>query len=103
MAHLPRNATQAILFHPTMLNCPHLKSEKVKAIISQLAALYSTTDKMIHEIHFELSNPNFVKSLHIFKEAVDLIHSAKSSIADLPQAKHLSKSTRTIIKQASIY
>ena len=43
--NLPWNATQAILFHPTMLNCPHLKSEKVNAKISQLAALYSTTDK----------------------------------------------------------
>ena len=82
-----------------MLNCPHLKSEKVKAKISQLAALYSTTDKMIQEINFELSNPNFMKSLHILKEAVHLIiHSAQSSIGDLPQAK----STRAIIKQASI-
>ena len=78
--NLPRNATQAILFHPTILNCPHLKSEKVKAKISQLAALYSTTDKMIHEIHFELSNPNFMKSLHIPKEAVDLIHLSPTSL-----------------------
>ena len=50
--------------------------------ISQLAALYSTTDKMINEINFELSNPNFMKPL---KEAVDLIHSAQSSITDLTQ------------------
>ena len=57
---------------------------------------------MIHEMHFELSNPNFMKSLRIPKEAVDLIHLAQSSITNLPQAKQLSKSTRAIIKQASI-
>ena len=86
-----------------MLNCPHLKSEKVKAKISQLAAIYSTTDKMIQEINFELSNPNFMKSLHIPKEAVDLIHSAQSSIADLPQAKQLSKTTRAIIYKVNSF
>ena len=79
-----------------------MKSEKVKAKIAQLAAIYSTTNKIIQEINFELSNPNLMKCLHIPKEAVDLIRSAQSSIADLPQAKQLSKTTRAIIKQASI-
>ena len=31
---LPRNATQAILFHPEALNCPHLPNERLKAKVS---------------------------------------------------------------------
>ena len=41
---LPRNARQAILFHPEALNCPHLPTERLKVKVSQLATIYTSCD-----------------------------------------------------------
>ena len=87
----PRNATQAILFHPQTLNCPHLPTERLKAKVSQLATIYTSKDTRIQELHFELSTLSFMKALHISKEAVNTLRSAQSSISGLPNVKHLNK------------
>ena len=73
---LPRNATQAILFHPAALNCPHLPTERLKAKVSQLATISTSCDTKIQEITFNLSSPSFVKALHIPNEAVNILRSA---------------------------
>ena len=95
---LPRNATQAILFHPEALNCPHLPTERLKAKVSQLATISTSRDVRIQEINFNLSTPSFVKALHIPNEAVNILHSAQSSIAGLPHAKQLIKLASASIK-----
>ena len=68
---LPRNATQAILFHPEALNFPHLPTERVKAKGSQIATISTSCDTRTQEINFNLSTPSFVKALHISNEAVN--------------------------------
>jgi len=55
-------------------------------------------DTRIREINFNLASPSFVKALHIPNEAVNILHSAQSSIADLPQAKQLIKEATANIK-----
>ena len=92
---LPRNAMQAILFHPSALNCPHLPTERLKAKVSQLATISTSCDT---RINFNLTSPSFVKAFHIPNEAVNILHSAQSSIADLPQAKQLIKEATANIK-----
>ena len=101
---LPRNATQAILFHPEALNCPHLSTERLKAPtlkspnwppspphVTQEHRKYTSCDTGTQEINFSLSTPSFVKALHIPYEAVNILHSAQSSIAGLLHAKQLIK------------
>ena len=54
---LPRNATQAILFHPEALNCPYLPTERLRAKVSQLAIISTSGDTRLQEINLELSTP----------------------------------------------
>jgi len=89
---------QVILFHPSALNCPHLPTERLKAKVSQLATISTSCDTRIQEINFNLTSPSFVKAFHIPNEAVNILHSAQSSIADLPQAKQLIKEATANIK-----
>ena len=95
---LPRNATQAILFHPEALNCPYLPTERLRAKVSQLAIISTSGDTRLQEINFELSTPSFVKAFHIPNEAINILHSAQSSISGLPHAKQLIKLASANIK-----
>ena len=95
---LPRNATQAILFHLEALNCPHLPTERLKAKVFQLATISTSCHTRIQEINFNLSTPSFVKALHIPNEAVNILHSAQSSIGGLPHAKQLIELASASIK-----
>ena len=93
---LPRNAMQAILFHPEALNC-YLPTERLKAKVSQLA-ISTSCDTKIQEIIFNVSTLSFVKALHIPNEAVNIFHSGQSSIVGLPHAEQLIKMASTSIK-----
>jgi len=75
---------QVILFHPAALNCPHLPTERLKAKVALLATISTSCDTRIQDINLNLSSPSFVKALHIPNEAVNILRSARSSIAGQP-------------------
>lgn len=55
--NLPRGSTQAILYHPMVMNVPQASKVELKAKISYLAAILKSPDSLIVELH-ELINKN---------------------------------------------
>ena len=53
---LPRNATQAILYHPKVLNVPKAQNIKLEAKLSLLAAINRFIDHLIQELKPRLSS-----------------------------------------------
>ena len=60
---LPRNATQAILYHPDVLNVPSCDSLKTKAKLSFLVAIDHSTDHLIQELKPLLPSLSFKMDL----------------------------------------
>ena len=56
--NLPKSATQAILYHPDVLNIPQVNTIRLKAKISYLSAILNSPDLLIRELRVLLNNPN---------------------------------------------
>ena len=94
---LPRNATQATLYHPKVLNMPHYSSLKVKAKLSFLVAIDQSTDQLIQELKPLLSVPIIRKGLDIPPKCSSILDRAKESITTLPGIKkHCNKQLESI-------
>ena len=55
------NATQAILYHPSGLNCPSIPTIKTRAKISYLASIITSPDHLLHELRFLINDTNSSK------------------------------------------
>ena len=60
---LPRNANQAILYHPKVLNVPKAQNIKVKPKLSLFVALNRSTDQLVQELRPLLSSESFTQGV----------------------------------------
>ena len=72
---LPRNATQAIIFHPSVTKIPTLSSAQIKAKLCLLASLSLSTDPAILEINSIINDQQFLTRNFIPSEAHELFRS----------------------------
>jgi len=97
---LARNATQATLYHPEVLDVPHFSCLKVKAKLIFLVAIDQSTDRLIQELRPLLSVPNIRKGLDIPPKCSSILDSAKESVATLPGIKnHCNKQVKKMAMQ----
>ena len=97
---LPRNATQAILYHPDVLNVPSCDSLKTKAKLSFLVAIDHSTDHLIQELKPLLSVPVIQNGLDITPQCNSILVSAKKSVTSLPRIKkHCNDQLRILSSQ----
>ena len=88
---LPRNATQAILYHPKVLNV-----SKAKAKLSLLVALNRSTDHLIQELRPLLSSESFTQGvLDIPAACASIFKAASESVTSLPALKKQCKEQLT--------
>ena len=96
---LPRNATQAILYHPSGLNCPSIPTIKTRAKISFLASIITSPDHLLHELQFLINDTNSSKQVGFPQESFSILQAAKKQIQNLPTAKKLAKVGRSLAKE----
>ena len=73
---LPRSATWAIIYHPSVLKIPSLGSVKVRAKLSLLASLSRYTDPAVMDMDKVLNDPAFLRRNHIDQGTQDLFQNA---------------------------
>ena len=61
----PKSATQAILYHPDVLNIPQVNTIRLKAKISYLSAIINSPDPLINELHVFLNNSKVQSNLDV--------------------------------------
>ena len=68
--HLPKNATRAIIHHPSLpSSTPTLSNFYMKAKLNYLSAISSSSDKSINELTFLTNDEEFLKRQNIPKKA----------------------------------
>ena len=89
--NLPRNATKAILYHPSLLNCPQVSYLYLKASLGYLAALESSNDSTITELLPLLDSKKLRRSLGFPSECFDILEAGRNSVSSIPSLKKLCK------------
>ena len=83
--NLPRSATLAALYHPTVLGLPFFPHLRPKAKVDYLRAITTTSDPLLQELAQSFSTQNLPSSIP--PASLDLLKSARESIKDLPPSK----------------
>ena len=92
---IAQNSTQAILYHPKVLNLFKCSDLKTKAKLSFLVAIDHTTDQLIKELKPRLSVPTIQNGIDITLQCISILASAKESVASLPLIKRLVRMSLT--------
>ena len=85
--NLPKSATQAILYHPDVLNIPQVNTIRLKAKISYLSAILNSPDLLIRELRVLLNNPKVQSNLDVSNICWKFVDSAPDKIASFPLVK----------------
>ena len=85
--NLPKSATQAILYHPDVLNIPQVNTIRLKAKISYLSAILNSPDPLINELHVLLNNSKVQSNLDVSNICRQFVDSAPDKIASIPLVK----------------
>ena len=93
---LPRNATQAILYHPSVLAVPAVSSCYTKAKVSYMSFILASSDTAITELNHLIDSPAFLKRQEIPTEAAICLRSSQSSTPT--SLKALKRTTRKSLK-----
>ena len=91
---LPRNATRAVIHHPTVTNVPSLGAVMMKAKLSLLVSLHYSSDPAIIEMNNILNEPAFLQGFMVSKALRE-----RFQMLDLQQPK---KALKTAVKQLVI-
>ena len=80
---LPRSTTLAVLFHPYIMNFPHLQSLRDKAVISLMSTISSSSDPLIKEISILLEDEPFHGRQSFPRNLLPILQAAKKSVESL--------------------
>ena len=80
---LPRSSTLSVLFHPFVMNFPHLPNLRDKAKLSLLASIASSSDHLVREASLLLSDGDFTRRQCIPEHIYPLLKAAKDSVDSL--------------------
>ena len=69
----PRNATQAILYHPSVLAVPSTTSSYTKAKVSYMSSILASSDPAIIELNHLIDSLAFLRRQEIPTEATDCL------------------------------
>ena len=69
---LPRNATRAIIHHPSVINLPTISYQKNKAKLALLSTLTCSTDPAILELSSLIASQSYLENVGITKEMKSL-------------------------------
>ena len=81
--NLPRNATNAILYNPSVLNCPQVSYLYLKASLGYLAALETSNDSTITELLPLLDSKKLKHSLGFPTECFDILEACRTKFSFL--------------------
>ena len=76
---LPLNATQAILYHPSVLAVHAVSSCCTKAKVSYMSSILASSDTAIIELNHLIDSPAFLKRQEIPTEATTCLRTSQSS------------------------
>ena len=96
---LPRNATQAILYHPSVLAVPSVLSCYTKAKVSYMSSILASSDPAIIELNHLIDSPAFLKRQEIPTEATNCLHTSQSNAPVSLAARK--RETRKFLKENS--
>ena len=96
---LPRNATQAILYHPSVLAVPSAPSCYMKAKVSYMSSILASSDPAIIELNHLIDSPAFLKRQEIPTVATNCLRTSQSSAPTSLAA--LKRGTRKSLKDHS--
>ena len=96
---LPRNATQAILYHPSVLAVPSVLSCYTKAKVSYMSSILASSDPAIIELNHLIDSPAFLKRQEIPTEASNCLQTSQSNAPVSLAARK--KETRKLMKENS--
>ena len=104
--NLPRSATLATVYHPSVLAMPFFPHARLKAKVDYLRAISTSQDPLLCELSQSLSTQNLPMSIP--SPSFDILQAARDSIGHLPSVKpasQLKKVTRHLIQahQASYW
>ena len=96
---LPRNATQAILYHPTVLAVPSTTSCYTKAKVSYMSSILASSNPAIIELNHLIDSPAFLRRQEIPTEATDCLCTSRTNTTKSLMA--FKRETRKSLKNSS--